>query len=124
MEKNLILSRLSDAVLGTEKLYYTQEELALFAGTFENVFSENADKNAIADTFVDWACSIYSGDRESPLYVEECRRCSECGKLIKCGYSIENGSPYYCSNECLNKHFSDDSECDWYNWGDNETYWK
>lgn len=35
------------------------------------------------------------------------RICNECGKHIKeSGYVVENGVEYYCSNDCLHKHYT------------------
>lgn len=39
---------------------------------------------------------------------EEPRTCSECGKDMTEGYCIENGLEYYCSDECLHKHYTDE----------------
>ena len=37
---------------------------------------------------------------------DELRRCSECGKVMREGYLCENGCEYYCSDECLYKHYT------------------
>ena len=54
------------------------------------------------------------------------RVCSECGKPMDEGYCIDNGYEYYCTDDCLHKHYSqaswdlmtedDDSECYWTEW--------
>ena len=73
-----ILSRLTKAVGGTEKMLYTEPEL--------NKFAELA-----------------------------CRRCSECGRLMRAGYCADMGVAYYCSDECLHSDFTDEEwaeECE------------
>lgn len=37
---------------------------------------------------------------------EETRHCSECGKEMHEGYLCEDGCEYYCSDECLHKHYT------------------
>lgn len=55
------------------------------------------------------------------------RICSHCGKPMREGYVIENGLEYYCSDECLHKHYtaeewnemySDDGDSYWTEWDD------
>lgn len=49
------------------------------------------------------------------------RVCSECGKPMIDGYVVYDGEEYYCSDECLHKHFTEDewgemyeSDCGYY----------
>lgn len=49
---------------------------------------------------------------------EEPRVCSECGKEMTEGYCIENGLEYYCSADCLDKHYSEEEWADLYATGD------
>ena len=39
---------------------------------------------------------------------DDTRVCSECGKLMRDGYVFYDGEAYYCSDECLHKHFSEE----------------
>ena len=39
---------------------------------------------------------------------DDIRRCSECGKEMHEGYLCESGCWYYCSDECLYKHYTPD----------------
>lgn len=57
------------------------------------------------------------------LEYEELRVCSECGKFMDSGYVIENGLEYYCNNECLHKHYSDDEYNKMYDNGNGDSYW-
>jgi hypothetical protein len=34
------------------------------------------------------------------------RTCTECGKEMNKGYCIDNGREYYCTPECLHKHYT------------------
>ena len=36
------------------------------------------------------------------------RTCSECGKAMAQGYVVGGGDEYYCSDECLHKHYSEE----------------
>ena len=49
------------------------------------------------------------------------RTCSICGKPIKQGYYNESEFTYYCSDECLNKHYTKEEYNELYN--NNEMYW-
>ena len=51
------------------------------------------------------------------------RECSECGNLMLSGYCIENGLEYYCSDECLHKHLSNDEYMELYDDGNGDTYY-
>ena len=51
------------------------------------------------------------------------RLCSECGKYITRGYVIENGLEYYCSEECLDKHYTEEEYLKMYDDGDGDSYY-
>jgi hypothetical protein len=51
------------------------------------------------------------------------RVCSHCGNLMRSGYCIENGMGYYCSDECLHEHFSDEEFRELYDDGRGDSYW-
>ena len=50
------------------------------------------------------------------------RLCSECGKPMKEGYTIDNGLEYYCSDECLHKNYTEEQWKEMYN-DDGDNYW-
>lgn len=54
---------------------------------------------------------------------EEYRICSHCGKKMKSGYVVEGGIEYYCSDECLHKHYTEKEWLEMYNNGNSESYW-
>ena len=109
-----ILYRLTEAVSGTDKELYTEDELNKFASfyldkwdenTSENVIAESSSENVIAESFTDF---WWNTDRT-------CRRCSVCGKLMREGYCVDMGAAYYCSDECLHTEYSDEEwaeECE------------
>lgn len=51
------------------------------------------------------------------------RLCNECSKYMTRGYVIENGMEYYCSEECLNKHYSEEEYLELYDDGNGDSYW-
>ena len=71
-----ILSRLTKAVGGTEKMLYTEPELNKFAKFYLDKWDENTSEDVIAESFTDF---WWDTDRA-------CRRCSECGRLMRKGY--------------------------------------
>jgi len=91
-----ILSRLTKAVSGTDKELYTEEELNKFATFYLDKWDENTSEDVIAESFTDW---WWDSDRT-------CRRCSECGRLMRAGYCFDMGAAYYCSDECLHADFT------------------
>ena len=40
------------------------------------------------------------------MHDDNVRRCSECGRVMYEGYCVDDGMEYYCSDECLEKHFT------------------
>ena len=57
--------------------------------------------------------------------LDEARVCTHCGKVMHEGYMIDGGNAYYCSDECMDAHYTpeekaaalEDAE------GDGDTYW-
>lgn len=83
-----ILSRLTEAVSGTDKELYTEDELNKFATFYLDKWDENTSEDVIAESFTDF---WWDTDRT-------CRRCSICGKLMREGY-IDNEYGYVSLNE-------------------------
>lgn len=54
---------------------------------------------------------------------ENKRICSECGKEMKDGYVIDGGMEYFCSDECLHKHYTDEEYLEMYDEGNGDSYW-
>ena len=97
-DKKTILCRLSEAVSGTEKALFTDEELDIFASFYTDKWDENTSEDVIAESLVDF---WWDSNRA-------CRRCSECGKLMREGFCLDMGVAYYCSSECLHTDFTDE----------------
>ena len=51
-----ILSRLTKAVGGTEKMLYTEPELNKFAKFYLDKWDENTSEDVIAESFTDFCC--------------------------------------------------------------------
>ena len=100
-----ILCRLTQAVSGTDKELFSEQELNKFASFYLDKWDENTSEDVVAESFVDY---WWNTDRA-------CRRCSECGKLMREGYCADMGVAYYCSKECLHSDFTDEEwaeECE------------
>lgn len=50
------------------------------------------------------------------------RVCSECGKIMQEGYVIGGTLEYYCSDECLHKHYTEEEWKEMYT-DDGDNYW-
>ncbi len=100
-----ILSRLTQAVSGTDKELFSEQELNRFALFHLDKWNENASGDVVAEAFVGY---WWNTDRT-------CRRCSVCGKLMREGFCADMGSAYYCSDNCLHSDFTEDEwaeECE------------
>ena len=75
-----ILSRLTEAVSGTDKQLFNEQELKKFATFYLDKWDENTSEDVVAESFVDY---WWNTDRT-------CRRCSECGKLMREGAYLVN----------------------------------
>ena len=49
------------------------------------------------------------------------RICSECKEKMTEGYCIDAGLEYYCSDECLHKHYTKEEYLEMYD--DGNSYW-
>lgn len=50
------------------------------------------------------------------------RICTECGNEMHEGYCIDGGMAYYCSDECLHKHYTEQEWQDLYEDGGESYY--
>ena len=60
--------------------------------------------------------------RKGLILMEDTRKCSHCGKEMKEGYVIAGGLEYYCSDECLHKHYTKEEWEEMYD-DDGDNYW-
>lgn len=51
------------------------------------------------------------------------RTCSHCGKGMREGYCINSGEKYYCSDECLHEHYTEEEYLEMYDEGNGDSYW-
>jgi hypothetical protein len=51
------------------------------------------------------------------------RKCDECKKLMNEGFVFDAGCEYYCSEECLHKHFTAKEWAELYDDGNGDSYW-
>lgn len=65
--------------------------------------------------------------KEMDEYMEEnsdyIRMCDECGHLMNEGFVVESGIEYYCSEECLHKHITEEEWEELYDDGNGDSYW-
>ena len=105
------LRLLHEAVNGSEEEFYREAELQAFAKANLYNWDKDTDGNQIAEEFVKW---MWNSDNA-------CRRCSECGRLMKEGYMVGDEPEYYCSDECLHQHYTDEEYVDMYDHGRSQT---
>lgn len=51
------------------------------------------------------------------------RKCTNCSTPMTEGYCIENGCEYYCSDECLHEHYTEEEYLSMYDNGEGDSYW-
>ena len=51
------------------------------------------------------------------------RMCNVCEALFDEGYCVGGGEEYYCSDECLHKHYTQDEFNEMHAEGNGDTYW-
>lgn len=50
------------------------------------------------------------------------RKCDECWKAMTEGFCIDNGAEYYCTEECLHKHYTPEEREEMYDDGNSDSY--
>jgi len=72
----------------------------------------------------EWLIKHYSALTLSEyIDLEYVRICTHCGKPMGWGYCIGDGCEYYCSEECLTQHYSDEEWQEMYNKGKGDSYY-
>lgn len=51
------------------------------------------------------------------------RTCTHCSKSMTEGYCIDGGCEYYCSDECLHEHYTEEEYLAMYDDGEGDSYW-
>lgn len=86
--------------------YFNDDELRQIYSEYDDWFSKCETPEDIVSTFASIIHNWDDGDY---------RICSECGNIMCEGYCVNQGDYYYCSNECLHKHFTEEEwqqECE------------
>lgn len=93
----------------------------------EEVYKFSSNYNDEELKFVIEELKLWKEERErqdKEMWEEEHTRvCTECGERFTEGYCIENGLEYYCGDECLHKHYSDDEYNELYDDGNGDSYY-
>ena len=55
--------------------------------------------------------------------LENKRICSHCGKEMSEGYCINGGEEYYCSDDCLHEHMTQEEYLELYDDGNGDSYY-
>lgn len=63
---------------------------------------------------------LFEGKKDF-IYDSEFRVCSECGNIMINGFVVEGTYEYYCSDECLHKHYTEEEYENMYE--EDEAYW-
>lgn len=50
------------------------------------------------------------------------RRCNECNQEMNSWYCIDWGMEYYCSDECLHKHYTEEERLNMYDDWNSDSY--
>lgn len=72
--------------------------------------------------YVDTMGFKHIGDFEEGFKDTDFRICDECGAVMTDGFVIDGGEAYYCSEDCLHKHYTQEEYEAMYD-DDGETYW-
>jgi hypothetical protein len=65
----------------------------------------------------------YKNSERMDEEMDDPRICDECGATMTEGYCIDSGCEYYCSDECLHKHYTPEEWKSMYRDGDGDSYW-
>lgn len=68
-------------------------------------------------------CNFRDFQDKNNLGYLELRICDCCGNLMAQGYTINEGDEYYCSDECLHKHYTEEEFNELYDNGEGDSYY-
>ena len=88
-----------------------KEKGGLSAEDIQELMADYVMKHSTAEELVD------------ELELEHIRVCSECGKPMTEGFCIEDGAEYYCLEDCLHKHLTEEEYDNLYDDGRGNSYW-
>lgn len=104
------------------KVYIENGQLSLFVINDDDDIQAMVYSSELGCENLDWLNNIRK-DILFTLGLKYKRICSECGKPMDEGYCIDSGMEYFCSDECLHKHYTPEEWKEMYGEGDNDSYW-
>ena len=107
-----------------EKGYTPSEFMVLYELSCKYGFkdlSEEDQKTLVDNTYLEYLKNDFASLGET--IDDTIKVCSECGKVMIEGYCIEGGQYYYCSDECLHKHFTKEDYEELYDDGNGDSYY-
>ena len=92
-----------------------QEAVDWYVGlTVEGIKLAGAEVKDVLENYIvydfegeEYVDEVVIYDENGYQRTEMARFCSECGELMIDGYVVYDGEEYYCSDECLHKHYTD-----------------
>lgn len=106
------------------KMYSTWNYLESTA--YEELLNEEehpSECERIINEIIEFLKEQRKNDTTACLEEKEERICSECNKPMDKGYCIDNGLEYYCSDECLRKHYTNEEYNEMYDDGNGDSYY-
>lgn len=100
------------------KKYEIMDKLACLQ-TLQDLEQDDLVALSIAQTVI----NEISDDEWDRIIEDHVRVCDECGKFMTEGYCISGGDYYYCSDECLHKHYTQDEYLELYDDGNGDSYY-
>lgn len=109
-----------------KEVYKNIKELQRSIEHYDNELSDYYE-NKIQEVlnYIDTYCldDEYYTDIKTILTSDNLRLCSHCSKPMSKGYCIDNGEQYYCSDECLHEHYTEEEFEELYDDGNGDSYW-
>ena len=104
-------------------IYYRQDINKLFHDWWDKIKEEKVVKEMLRR--IEQAYSLEEGELDRFMLEEDedIRTCDECGDHMTEGFVVDGGCEYYCSQECLHKHYTPEEWADMYGDGNTDSYW-
>ena len=77
----------------------------------------------MTEVSIDYIINHVADDMVEYFWDTPIRRCSHCGRLMTEGFCIESGQEYYCDDDCLHQHYTDEEFSELYADGNGESYY-
>jgi len=114
-------------VINLSKLVYDQQ-MVHWELTVEGYAELNQSDKDLARGIISEAIKVFNTFEGSFSITKDeednyLRTCSHCGKGMHEGYCINSGEEYYCSDECLHEHYTEEEYLEMYDDGNGDSYW-